>query len=178
MRPTKNQIRYQLHDYENATARTQQKTKELQQAIKAKEAQRKMKLVLFTVHDSKTEAFIQPYYALTVAAGLRMFETAANDDNQNFHRHAGDYCLFELGTFDQDTATFDLHSTPINHGLALSHLHNPVLANAHADGDPGEDAEGNSPGNSGKPPTYLHHPNNTSFEEAIAKDPDDGRKQT
>ena len=170
MRAIKNQIRYEIIDKQNTEARLTQKAKQLQLAVKAKEKQRHMRLVLFTVHDSKTEAFIQPYYALTVAAGLRMFETAANDDNQNFHRHAGDYTLFELGTFDQDSAKFDLHHTPINHGLALQHLHEPVLANAHADGGESKDAEGNLLSEGKNHTTQQHHPNNTSFEEAIAKE--------
>ncbi len=80
-----------------------------------------MNLTIFTVHDSKAEAYITPFFASNKAVGLRMFEQAANDESAQFHTHAGDYTLFELGTFDQDRGTFDLHLTPINHGLAINY---------------------------------------------------------
>lgn len=83
-----------------------------------------MKLHILTVHDSKAEAFIQPFFSQTPATGIRMFEQAANDSNTDFSRHAEDYTLFELGTFDQDTAKFELHQTPISLGLAISYKTN------------------------------------------------------
>lgn len=87
-----------------------------------------MKLHILTVHDSKAEAFIQPFFAQTPAVGIRMFEQAANEVASDFHRHAGDYTLFELGTFEQDTARFELHETPVNLGLALTYKTNQVAA--------------------------------------------------
>lgn len=85
-----------------------------------------MKLFLFSIHDSKAEAFIQPYYAVNSAVGRRIFETACNDDSVEFSKHPGDYGLFELGTFDQDTGRFELLEHPINHGLAIIYKHAPT----------------------------------------------------
>ncbi len=65
-----------------------------------------------------------------------MFETACNDTSTQFNLHAGDYTLFELGTFDQATAKFDLQSPPINHGLAIQHKHTPIFANVEDDKAP------------------------------------------
>lgn len=81
-----------------------------------------MNLSIFTVHDSKAEAFIQPFFAQNTAIAIRMFGKACNEQETDFHQFAGDYTLFELGMFDQDTAKFELHATPINLGLALTFI--------------------------------------------------------
>lgn len=80
-----------------------------------------MKLHLFSIHDSKAEAFIQPYFAPTIAVGVRSFQTACNDDTCQFQQNPGDYTLFELGTFDQDTCKFNILNSPKSHGLALQY---------------------------------------------------------
>lgn len=84
-----------------------------------------MQLTVFSVHDSKAEAFICPFFSQNSAVGLRMFAQAVNDRAANFFNNAGDYTLFELGTFDQDKGQFTEHDTPINHGLALSFIQAP-----------------------------------------------------
>lgn len=79
-----------------------------------------MHLHLFTIHDSKAESFLPPFYVPTVAVALRSFGSAANDPETKINQYPGDYTLFELGKFDQDTARFELLKTPVNHGLAIS----------------------------------------------------------
>lgn len=78
-------------------------------------------LKIFSIHDSKAEAFIQPFFAPTSAAALRMFETAANDETSDFHRYAGDYTLFELGEFEPLTGQIETLETPHNLGLAITY---------------------------------------------------------
>lgn len=77
-------------------------------------------LRMFTVYDSKSEAFLKPFYELATGAAVRSFETAANKEGHDFHRHGADYTLFELGTFDPGTAKFEILETPINLGLAIT----------------------------------------------------------
>lgn len=62
---------------------------------------------IFTVYDEKAEAYLQPFYMKTTAEAQRAIADCANDENHNFCRHASDYTLFELGTFDESTANFD-----------------------------------------------------------------------
>ncbi len=81
-----------------------------------------MKLKVFSIHDSKAEAFIQPFYSQTTGTAVRSFEQACNDANSDFHKFAGDYTLFELGEFDQNTAQFTALKTPTNLGLALTYI--------------------------------------------------------
>lgn len=77
---------------------------------------------VFSVHDSKAEAFIQPFYAPTVGVACRMFEQACNDETSDFNKYAGDYTLFHLGEFDQDSASFNIHQAPVNLGLAITFI--------------------------------------------------------
>lgn len=79
-----------------------------------------MKLKIFTVFDQKAEAYIQPFFSQTTGTAKRSFETACNDTSHDFNRHAGDYTLFETGTFEQSTGKFDLLDVPINLGSALT----------------------------------------------------------
>lgn len=77
-------------------------------------------LEIFSVYDSKTELFIQPFHAPTVASGLRMFTTAVNDQAGQFFQHAADYTLFHLGTFDQASGLITPLDALGNLGLASS----------------------------------------------------------
>lgn len=79
-------------------------------------------LTIFSVHDSKAEAFVQPFFAPTVAVGVRMFAGACNEESNEFARFAADYTLFELGTFDPETAQITMLDSPKNLGLALTFI--------------------------------------------------------
>ena len=80
-----------------------------------------MKLIIFSVHDSKAAAFISPFFCPTVAVGLRSFAQAASDTDTQFCKFPGDYTLFELGTFDVNTGEISLLKAMKNHGLAVTH---------------------------------------------------------
>lgn len=84
-----------------------------------------MHLIAFSVHDSKAEAFIQPFFTPTVAVALRAFGSACNDDTQKFCQYPDDYTLFEIGTFDCDTGTFEPLQKIKSHGLALTFMAAP-----------------------------------------------------
>lgn len=79
-----------------------------------------MELIMFSVFDSKAEAYIQPFFSPNHAVGIRDFTTAANDPNTQFHINAGDYTLFELGKFDQATGKITKLNAPKNLGTAIS----------------------------------------------------------
>lgn len=77
---------------------------------------------VFSVYDSKAESYIQPFFAPTVAVGLRLFDQAVQDERNDFHRFAGDYTLFHLGAFDSATGVFTNLEHTANLGLALALL--------------------------------------------------------
>lgn len=76
----------------------------------------------FSVYDSKAEAYLPPFFSKTTGLALRSFETAANKADHDFHDHAGDYTLFELGSFNEQTAEFTALKSPHNLGTALTFI--------------------------------------------------------
>ncbi len=81
-----------------------------------------MKLQVFSIFDSKAEAFIQPWYSQTLGTAVRSFEQAVNQPDSDFHKFAGDYTLFHLGDFDQANGLFTALPAHVNLGVALSFL--------------------------------------------------------
>lgn len=77
-----------------------------------------MDMYVYSIYDSKAEAFITPWFAQTPAVAMRQFIAAANDKG-DFNRFAEDYTLFELGKWDTETALFESHKTPISKGNAI-----------------------------------------------------------
>lgn len=78
---------------------------------------------IFTVYDSKAEAFLEPFFAETAGLAIRSFETAANTSGHAFSKYAADFTLFEIGAFDQQICEFDIYPAQINLGTALTFQH-------------------------------------------------------
>lgn len=74
---------------------------------------------IFAVYDSKAEAYLQPYFAQTLGTAVRMFTSAAQDQESTFHKHAEDYTLFELGEFDEYTGKITGLNAPKSHCNAM-----------------------------------------------------------
>lgn len=64
--------------------------------------------LLFSVHDQKAETFMPPFFVPAKGLAIRAFEDCVNSDSHHFGKHPADYTLFFLGTFNTDTAKFDL----------------------------------------------------------------------
>lgn len=77
-----------------------------------------MKHKIFTVYDSKVQAYMLPFYQQTKGAAIRAFKDTCNDSTHPFYKHPEDYTLFELGEFDDGKAKFELYKTPISLGVA------------------------------------------------------------
>ncbi len=78
-----------------------------------------MQLKMFSIYDSKAEAWIQPFFSLATGSAIRSFETAANEEGNDFNRYGADYTLFEVGYFDQHTGELRALKANINLGLAI-----------------------------------------------------------
>lgn len=85
-----------------------------------------MKLKVFTVYDSKAEAYLQPFFSVSTGAAVRMFSDAITDSNHQFHKHAADYTLFHIGEYD-DTNGLLKAVTPVSLGNALEYKSAPAL---------------------------------------------------
>ena len=65
-------------------------------------------LFVVAVRDSAVQAFNRPFCVPTLAVATRSFADEVNrqaDDNQTF-KHAGDFELWSLGVFDDETGEF------------------------------------------------------------------------
>lgn len=78
-------------------------------------------LMLFSIFDQAADAFMRPWVAPTKAVALRMFSDMANDPEHEISKHSGDYCLFCVGTFCEDTA--ELNPAKESLGFAVEYQH-------------------------------------------------------
>lgn len=78
-----------------------------------------MLLKVFCIFDSKTEAYMSPFFMKSKGEAIRALEGLVNDPQHNFGKYPGDFTLFELGSWDDSSATFDLLLTPHSIGVLL-----------------------------------------------------------
>lgn len=58
----------------------------------------------FAVYDKLAEMFMQPFRSANKLKALQGFKDVANDPKSNINKHPEDYQLFEIGTFNEETA--------------------------------------------------------------------------
>lgn len=68
-------------------------------------------LYCYSIFDNKANAYLQPFFSINADTARREFHKAVNGDGQ-FNRWAEDYSLFQMGCFDQDDGTWEMHSAP------------------------------------------------------------------
>ena len=78
----------------------------------------RMRLKIFTVYDSKAQAYMQPFYMQSTGQAVRSFDDTVNDHQHPFSKHPEDYTLFELGEYDDQSATFSMHEAKKSIGTA------------------------------------------------------------
>lgn len=82
-----------------------------------------MRMSVYSVYDTKAEAFLQPFFAPTHGSALRSFADAAQDEKHQFHKHAADYNLFHIGYFDEEKGILSpLETGVVNMGNAIEYL--------------------------------------------------------
>jgi hypothetical protein len=96
------------------------------------------KLQIFTVYDSKSEAFMPPFYARATGEALRMFENSVKTSDHDFSRWPEDYTLFQLGSFDDNTGSFEIFPTSKSLARAIQFVRkepnlSPVPAEVNAE---------------------------------------------
>ncbi len=73
-----------------------------------------MKLDMFSVYDSRAEAFITPFFLPNIGTALRAISSAGTDSKHMFCRHGSDFVLYHLGQFD-DASSEILQMLPPKH---------------------------------------------------------------
>lgn len=76
-----------------------------------------MMLKVFAIYDSKAEAFFPPFTMKSKGEALRAIQGLINDPEHNFAKYSEDFTIFELGSWDDASARYDLHPTPVSMGL-------------------------------------------------------------
>lgn len=84
-----------------------------------------MILKIFTMRDEKAELFIRPFFMPNLALAVRAIEGAGRDPEHAFAKHPQDFILYELGTWDEEHAEFDLSVAPQRHG-SVNQLRRPI----------------------------------------------------
>ena len=71
-----------------------------------------MKQKIFTIYDSKANAYLTPFFLHKEGMAIRVFADCVNDPNHQFGKHPEDYTLFSIGAWSDDKAKF-LTNNPI-----------------------------------------------------------------
>lgn len=74
---------------------------------------------MYTVYDSKVEAYLPPFFVRSRGEAIRNFETAVNQVDHQFCKFSADYTLFYIGDYDDEDAKFKLPLAPESVGNAL-----------------------------------------------------------
>lgn len=76
---------------------------------------------IFTVYDSKLEAYMQPFFMSSKGQAIRAFTDTVNDPSTQFNKHPEDFTLFEIGEYDDQSGKVQNLPTPNALGLALEY---------------------------------------------------------
>lgn len=77
-----------------------------------------MKMIVFAIHDTKAQVFMQPFFSVNTQTGQRAFAAAVNEPDSLMHKYPQDYALFEIGEYDDVKGDIDGYTTITNLGLA------------------------------------------------------------
>jgi len=77
---------------------------------------------VFTVYDSKVEAYMNPFYLPAKGAAIRTFTDLVNDKSHPIGKYPADYTLFEIGSYDDQNGQIVMHKTHVSLGVGTEFL--------------------------------------------------------
>lgn len=78
-----------------------------------------MKLLAFSVFDTKTDAFARPFFCKSIGEAMRSWESISNDPQSEICKFPADFTLFQVGEFDETTGKLTPLDAAKNLGTAL-----------------------------------------------------------
>lgn len=72
-----------------------------------------MKYALYSLHDTKSQSFAQPFYCPNRAVAIRHYMAAREDESSLVSKFPGDFRLYELALFDDSTGVLEPHAQPV-----------------------------------------------------------------
>lgn len=80
-----------------------------------------MVLKVFSLYDSKAEAYMQPFFMQGKGQAIRALSDLVADEKSQVSRHPEDFTLFEIGEYDDVRGTFTNCTTPKSLGVAIEY---------------------------------------------------------
>lgn len=83
----------------------------------------------YSIFDTKSLVYSNPFYAVTDGAAIRIVSDAANDMNTSLGKHPADFILYKVGSFNDGNAVLQ-NLDPREHVIdliALVHQHKPAM---------------------------------------------------
>lgn len=71
-----------------------------------------MKLIVVAIYDSALAAYLRPFFVPTTGVAVRAFTDEVKKTGSDMGAHRGDYILFEIASFDEETGMFDNVPSP------------------------------------------------------------------
>lgn len=93
-----------------------------------------MLLSVFCVYDSGVSTWMSPLFFRNKGEALRWWTDVCNNPETVVYKHPGDYTLFELGTWNDDSCQFDLLKASIRLGVAVEYKRTQSLDERGAGG--------------------------------------------
>jgi hypothetical protein len=81
-----------------------------------------VKLLVFSVFDSKAEVYGTPVFFPTKGLATRAFDDQVNNPESQISKHPGDYTLFCIGEFDMDTGQLVPLGSPASLGTGVEYV--------------------------------------------------------
>ncbi len=76
---------------------------------------------IFALYDSKAESYTRPFLCRTVGEAVRDFAYSVNDPAQKPSQYFGDFTLFQIGEYDDQTGGITQLKAHINLGNGADH---------------------------------------------------------
>lgn len=82
-------------------------------------------LKVYSIYDSAVEVWCNPFFLPNKGAALRSWAATANDPSTQIYANPGDFTLFEIGEWNDETGVIHMYEAKINLGLALEFKSKP-----------------------------------------------------
>jgi len=73
-----------------------------------------MKQRLYTIYDNKAQTHGRPFTAINDNVAIRSFAQAVRDPQTEFSKAPGDYMLYGIGAYDDDTGIIEPERAPVH----------------------------------------------------------------
>lgn len=68
--------------------------------------EQQMIVKVFSIFDAKSKLFGQPFFMGQNGQAIRAFTDLVNDENSMLNKHSGDFSLYQIASYDDNTAKF------------------------------------------------------------------------